>query len=310
MSDLLLIIDGNALVHRGFHALPPLTSPRGELVNAGFGAASMLLKPLADLRPRYAAAAFDTAAPTFRHEAYTEYKGTRGPAAEGLHEQFARVYELLDAFGVPIFRLDGYEADDLLGALACQATAQGVDVGILTGDLDALQLVVPPVRVLTSRRGLSDAVMYDEAAVRERYGLAPPQIVDYKALRGDSSDNIPGVPGIGDKTAARLVAEYGDVENLYAHLDALSPKLQQQLGPYANQVREAPRLAQIVTDLPVKLDLQACTVAGYDRTRVVSLFHDLGFRSLLGRLPPTPPGGGIAAPPADGAAKQPAPRAA
>src|SRR5829696_1556549 len=289
MSDLPLVVDGNSLVHRAFHALPPLTSSRGELVNAVFGVAQMLLKAFNDLRPRYAVAAFDTAAPTFRHEAYADYKGTRGPAAEGLHDQFGRVYELLAALSVSIFRLDGYEADDLLGALSEQACAQGADVVILTGDLDALQLVGPRVRVLTSRRGLSDTVVYDEAAVRERYGLAPAQIVDYKALRGDTSDNIPGVPGIGDKTASRLLAEYGTVDNLYAHLDALPARLQQQLGPYAEQVRDARHLAQIVTDLPVELRLADCAVAGYDRGKVVALFHELGFRSLLGRLPVIPP---------------------
>src|SRR5919199_693606 len=281
MSDRLLLLDGNALVHRGFHALQqPLTSPRGELVNAVYSVAMMLLKALGDLQPRYLVAAFDTAAPTFRHEAYAEYKGTRGPAAEGLHDQFGRVYELLEAFGSCIYRLDGYEADDLLGCLSQQAVAQGLEVVILTGDLDALQLVGPHVRVLTSRRGLSDTVLYDEAAVRERYGFEPPQLVDYKALRGDTSDNIPGVPGIGDKTASRLVADYGDVENLYAHLDDLPEKLRKQLASYADQVREARRLAEIVCDLPVQLELAQSEVSGYDRNKVVTLFHELGFRSL------------------------------
>ena len=285
MSKLLLAVDGNALVHRAFHALPPLTSPKGELVNAVYGVASMLLKTLAELRPQYMVACFDTAAPTFRHTAYEAYKGTRGHAPEGLHEQFARVYELFEAFGAPIYRLDGYEADDLLGALTRQAVAQGLDVVILTGDLDALQLVGPRVRVLASRRGVSDTTLYDEPAVRARYGLAPAQIVDFKALRGDPSDNIPGVPGIGDKTAAKLLADYGDVTNLYAHLEELPPKLRAQLAPYATQVQEARKLAQIVTDLPVVLDLQAASLADYSRARAVALFHELGFRSLLDRLP-------------------------
>src|SRR3954452_23726534 len=291
MSELLLVVDGNSLVHRAFHALPPLTSSRGELVNAVFGVAQMLLKAFNDLRPRYAVAAFDTAAPTFRHEAYADYKGTRGPAAEGLHDQFGRVYELLSALGVKIFRLDGYEADDLLGALSEQACAQGADVVILTGDLDALQLVGPHVRVLTSRRGLSDTVLYDEAAVRERYGFEPPQLVDYKALRGDTSDNIPGVPGIGDKTASRLVAEYGDVTNLYAHLDDLPEKQRKLLAPYADQVQPSRRLAQIVSDLPVTLDLAGSALTGYNRGQALALFHELGFRSLIDRLPMglTPP---------------------
>ncbi|HLH26387.1 MAG TPA: DNA polymerase I [Chloroflexota bacterium] len=302
-SGRLLLLDGNALVHRGFHALQqPLTSPRGELVNAVYGVAMMLLKALADLKPQYLTAAFDTAAPTFRHEAYADYKGTRGPAAEGLHDQFDRVYELLEAFGAGIYRLDGYEADDLLGALSQQAVAQGLEVVILTGDLDALQLVGPHVRVLTSRRGLSDTVMYDEAAVRERFGFAPPQLVDYKALRGDTSDNIPGVPGIGDKTASRLVAEYGDVANLYAHLDDLPEKQRKLLAPYADQVREARRLAQIVSDLPVQLDLAGSALSRYDRGKALALFHELGFRSLIDRLPPSPPaplpGGEGSGPPA------------
>jgi DNA polymerase-1 len=301
MSKLLLAVDGNALVHRAFHALPPLTSPQGELVNAVYGVASMLLKALAELRPQYLVACFDTAAPTFRHGTYEAYKATRTHAPEGLHEQFARVYQLFEAFGAPIYRLDGYEADDLLGTLARQAVAHGLDVVILTGDLDALQLVGPHVRVLASRRGVSDTVLYDEAAVRARYGLTPAQIVDFKALRGDPSDNIPGVPGIGDKTAAKLLADYGDVGNLYAHLDDLPAKLQAQLAPYAEQVQQARRLAQIVTDLPVTLDLQAASLGHYQRARVAALFHELGFRSLLDRLPPALPVGC-----ADGAVSHPA----
>src|SRR5579883_146381 len=291
MTKLLLAVDGNALVHRAFHALPPLTSPKGELVNAVYGVASMIFKALAELRPHYLVACFDTAAPTFRHGSYEAYKATRTHAPEGLHEQFARVYQLFEAFGAPIYRLDGYEADDLLGALARQAVAQGLDVVILTGDLDALQLVGPHVRVLASRRGVSDTVLYDEAAVRARYGLSPAQIVDFKALRGDTSDNIPGVPGIGDKTAAKLLADYGDVGTLYAHLDELPPKLRAQLAPYAEQVQQARQLAQIVTDLPVTLDLQAASLAHYQRARVAALFHELGFRSLLDRLPPALPAG-------------------
>ncbi len=294
-ADRLLLLDGNSLVHRAFHALPPMTSARGEMTNAVFGVTTMLLKALAELRPRYLAAAFDTAAPTFRHAAYADYKSTRAPTAAGLPEQFARVYQLLEAFGAQIWRLEGYEADDLLGALAQQAVAQGVEVVILTGDLDLLQLVGPHVSVLVPRRGVSDTVLYDEAAVRERYGLTPAQLVDYKALRGDPSDNIPGVPGIGDKTAAKLVAEYGDVANLYAHLDALPEKLRKQLAPYADQVREARRLAQIVTDLPVRLDLAACALTRYDRAKVVELFHELNFRSLLDRLPTLPNGPAAAA---------------
>ncbi|MBA2449486.1 MAG: DNA polymerase I, partial [Chloroflexi bacterium] len=205
MTDTLVLIDGHALVFRAFHAVPQLTSPKGELVNAVYGFTSMLFKAWRELRPRYVIATFDTSAQTFRRASYEAYKGTRGPQPEGIRPQFHHVYRLLEAMSIPVFTLDGYEADDLLGALSKQAAERGLDVVILTGDMDALQLVDPRVRVLTSRRGFSDTILYDEQAVRDRYGLDPRQLPDFKALRGDASDNIPGVPGIGDKTAAKLL---------------------------------------------------------------------------------------------------------
>ena len=284
MPDRIVLIDGHALVYRAYHALPPLTSPQGEVVNAVYGFAQMLTKALGDLKPRYLVATFDTSSQTFRREEFQAYKGTRQPAPDDLPAQFGHVYRLLEALQVPIYRLEGYEADDLLGTLASQATAKGLDAIILTGDMDALQLVGPQVRVLTSRRGFSDTVLYDEQQVRERYGLEPRQLADFKALRGDTSDNIPGVPGIGDKTAAKLLAQYERVENLYQHLEQLPEKQSKLLASYAQQVTLAKRLATIVCELDVQLDLEAAELHQVsDAAR--HILHDLGFRSLVDRLP-------------------------
>lgn len=285
MSDLIVLIDGNALVHRAFHALPALHSPTGELTNATYGFTSMLLKVWRELAPRYIVAAFDSRGPTFRRQEFEAYKATRGPAPEGLSHQFGRVFQILEAFNIPIYQLQGYEADDLLGALALQAVKSGLKVVILTGDLDALQLVQPDVQVLAPQRGFTDTRLYDEAAVLERYGLRPPQLVDLRALRGDVSDNIPGVPGIGEKTATKLLSEYGTVENLLANLDRLPARVREALGPYQEQVLLAKRLARIETDLPVDLDLSQADLKSYDRQRVLEIFRELGFRSLVDRLP-------------------------
>lgn len=283
-DDLLVLIDGHALVHRAFHALPELTTSRGELVNAVFGFASMLVKVCAELRPQYLEAAFDTPAKTFRHTEFDEYKATRAPSPNGLREQFPLVFELLETLAVPIVRADGFEADDVLGTLARQAVAQGREVVILTGDTDVLQLVGPHVRVLTSRRGFSDTVMYDEQAVRERYALEPPQIVDYKALCGDTSDNIPGVPGVGPKTAAKLLQQFGTVEGILDHLDELPEKQRLLFEQYRDQLARSKRLATIVTDVPVSLDLEAAEFRRFDREKVGALLRDLGFRTLIDRF--------------------------
>ncbi len=285
MAARIVLIDGNALVHRAFHALPPLTSPKGELVNATYGVASMLLKVLAELHPEYVAAAFDTPVPTFRHREYDAYKAQRGPAPEGLSEQFARVHEFMDAMGIPSYHVDGFEADDVLGTLTRQAREQGLDVVILTGDTDALQLVAPGVEVLTSRRGFSDTVLYGEQNVQERYGIPASQLVDLKGLKGDTSDNIPGVPGIGEKTASKLIGEYRTLEGIYDNLDKLTPKLKLLLETHRDQAFHSRYLSRIVTDVPVNLELDRCTTGAFDRQRLVEFFRELGFKSLADRIP-------------------------
>lgn len=285
MPETIALIDGNSLVYRAFHALPALTSASGELANATYGFTMMLMRAREDLRPDYIAAAFDTPRPTFRHERYASYKATRPAMPDGLAQQFERVYEILEVFGIPVYRLDGVEADDLLGTFAGQAAHQGLDVVIITGDTDALQLVGPQVKVLAPRRGVTDAVLYDEAAVRARYGLEPAQLVDFKGLRGDVSDNIPGVPGIGDKTAAKLLGDFGSVEGILANLDRLPAKQQQQIRPYVEQLTMARELARIVCDVPATLSLADAAARPPDRERALALFHELGFRTLIDRLP-------------------------
>lgn len=285
MADTVLLVDGNSLVHRAFHATPPMTTTRGELTNAVYAFARMLFRALNTLKPDYAVVAFDRQAPTFRHVEFDQYKAHRAPAPEGLFEQFGRVHQLVEALSLQTCEVDGYEADDVLATLAAQAVQQGLDVVIVTGDTDALQLVSDRVRVLMPRKGMSDTVLYDVAAVKERYGLAPSQLVDFKALKGDPSDNIPGVPGIGEKTAARLLARYGTIDNLLDHLDELEPRIAQALRQSAEQLVQTRRLITMVADAPVRLDLEAARVGGYDPERLNELLRVLEFRIPPNELP-------------------------
>ncbi|MBX5450771.1 DNA polymerase I [Thermogemmatispora sp.] len=282
----LLLVDGHALIHRAFHALPEmLTTSSGEAVNAVFGFASMLLKALADVRPAYVAVTFDRSVPTFRHAALPTYKAQRPPLPPVMRSQFERIRELVQAFNFPVYELDGFEADDLLGTLARQATEQGLETIILTGDMDTLQLVDDCVRVMVAKRGISEVTVYDRAAVRARYGIEPGQLPDFKGLVGDPSDNIPGVPGIGEKTASRLIASYGSLEGVLEHLAELKPKEQKALSAAREQALQSKYLATIVRDAPVQLDLAACDIRRFNRERALALFRTLEFHSLVDRLP-------------------------
>jgi len=208
-----MLIDGNALVHRGYHAVPALTNKDGEHTNAVYGFAMILLRAIKDLKPTHIACSFDLAGPTFRDEMYADYKGTRVKGDDELYMQFPRIKELVRALNIPIFEIEGFEADDVLGTLAthiCEKHPDGdCEVMIATGDLDSLQLVNECVKIYTLRKGINDTAVYDIAAVKDRYGLAPKQMIDYKALRGDPSDNIKGVKGIGEKTAGELIQNFG-----------------------------------------------------------------------------------------------------
>jgi DNA polymerase-1 len=286
VRERLILIDTHSLVYRGFFAIPPLTTTKGELSNATFGFATIFLKAIEEIRPQHMAAALDLPTKTFRHEADERYKATRKPMPDELRPQFERVKELLDRFGVPMYAVPGYEADDVIGALSRQADAAGLEAIIVSGDLDPLQLVTPNVKLFTTRMGFQNTVVYDEARIAERYGLRPSQMVEFKALKGDTTDNIPGVPGVGEKTAAKLIAENGNLEGVYADLSRFTPKLREGLAANREQVFKSRVMATIVTDLPVTLELDRTRWRGYDRAAVLELFHDLEFRSLIPRLPP------------------------
>jgi len=288
-KPLLVLFDGNALIHRAFHALPPLTvSKTGEMVSAVYGFALMLLKVINELKPSHYAIAFDKAAPTFRHQMFEQYKAQRPPTPDELVNQLGRVRQLVEAFHIPIFELEGYEADDLLGTLSQQASNQDIDAIIVTGDADTMQLVSPRVRVLYPRpgRAFSDTMLYDETAVSQKYGVKPEQIADFKGLVGDPSDNIPGVPGIGAKTAVKLIHQFGSIEQIYDHIDQVTPaKLQALLRENEAIARQSKELTTIVTQTPVSLNLDDCQLGQYDRSQVTELFRELEFVSLLPKLP-------------------------
>ena len=289
IKNRLLLIDGNNLVHRAYHALPPLTVRKtGEVVNAVYGFASMLIKVLNDQKPTHYAMAFDKKGPTFRHAMYDAYKAQRPKMAEDLSPQISRVRELVEQFNIPIFEAEGYEADDVLGTLAKQAAGEGVETVILTGDADTMQLVEPGVGVLypKARQGFSDTSLFDSEAVKEKYGVGPEHITDLKAMVGDPSDNIPGVHGIGQKTAAKLIERFGGIDDIYEHLEEVEPaRVREKLKEGENLARQSKELATIVLDVPVRIDLDKARVTTYDRDRVAAMFRELEFFTLLNRLP-------------------------
>jgi DNA polymerase I len=284
--DRLMLIDGFGLVYRGYYALPPLTTSKGELVNGVFGFASIVLRGIADLRPDYIAVAFDLSGPTFRHEQYAAYKATRTRMPDDLAAQFPKVREVVKALRIPTYEQAGYEADDAIGTLTVQAEAANVETTIVSVDLDMLQLVSDRTRLMTTRSGVENTVIYDPARIWERYQLRPDQMIDYKALKGDPTDNIPGVPGVGEKTAAKLVAEFGTLEAMYERIADVKPeKLRDKLIEHRDQVFEGRELSRIVRDLPLTLDLEAARLGDYDRDTVLRLFREYEFRTLIERLP-------------------------
>jgi len=291
MAKKLMLIDGHSLAYRAFFALPVdgFSTSDGELTNAVYGFTMMLLHALQSEKPDYIAVTFDAPAATFRHEEFEEYKAHRPPMQEEMRSQMERIRQVVQTMNIPLFELPGYEADDLIGALAQQATNSEAETVIVTGDNDALQLVSPTVTVMTpggySQR-FSDARLYDEEAVRGKYGIDPVLLADYKGLVGDKSDNIPGVTGVGDKTARQLIQRYGTVEKIYEHLEEIdSTRAKKALTGQEEQALLSKRLATIVTDVPISLDLELCRTGDYDREEVTELFRKLEFRSLVQRLP-------------------------
>ncbi|MCX8052166.1 MAG: DNA polymerase I [Armatimonadetes bacterium] len=285
MAKKLIAIDGNSLLYRAFFAVRYLSTSEGQPTNAIFGLTSMLLKVLEE-KPDYIAVAFDTPRPTFRHEEFPDYKAQRKAIPEALLQQTEIARELVRAFNIPVVEVPGYEADDIIGAIAREAEKQGVETLIVTGDLDTLQLVNEHTKVMTTQKGVSDTIVYDAYAVKDRFGLAPKQMTDYKGLKGDPSDNIPGVPGIGEKTAIELLKQYGTLENLLEHISELPEgRVKKALEEHRELARLSKRLATIVTDLPDKPNLEQFRTREPDYDALRDLFVRLEFKTFLKRLP-------------------------
>src|SRR6202049_56305 len=266
-----------------------MSTSAGEVTNAVYGFTSMLAIVLAS-RPEYAVAAFDVGAPTFRTKEYVEYKAGRRAMPEDLRPQLEKVREVLQAFSIPIYGIAGFEADALIGTMSRIAEERGHAVTIISGDLDCLQLVSESVEALVPRRGITDTFMYGPDQVRQRYGFEPAQLIDLKALRGDTSDNVPGVPGVGDKTAAKLVQDFGTIEALLERVDELPDgRLKTSLKANEEQVRLGKRMVTIVRDVPIELDLEHARWTRYDYEKVRLVFARLEFRQLLRRFPPPDP---------------------
>ncbi len=290
-SKKLIIIDGNALIHRSFHALPlTMTTKKGEIVNAIYGFTAVLIKAIREFKPDYIVLTLDKKGPTFRHKEYKEYKATRVKAPDELYAQIPRIKEIAKAFNIPILEKQGFEADDLIGTIV-QKINGNIEKIIVTGDLDTLQLIDDYTRVYTMSRGLSDSVIYDKKTLQEKYGLTPDQIIDFKALRGDPSDNIPGVPGIGEKTATMLLTKFGTLENLYKELEKNSPKIKELklrivelLQKHKKEAFLSKKLATIKKDVPIEFDLEKAQWGHFDIDKIIKLFSQLEFKSLLPRL--------------------------
>jgi len=280
-QDTILLIDGNSLVHRAFHAVPPLTTSKGLLTNAIYGFTSMLLKLLAKIRPERIAVAFDTGKKTFRHNDYDQYKAQRSPTPDDLRPQFPILKDVLRAMRIKIIEVEGYEADDLLGTLSAKAEQAGLKTLIVTGDRDTLQLVSPLTRVLLTKKGISELDEYDESKIWDRYGITPKQYVDLKGMTGDPSDNVPGISGIGEKTATRLLKEYGTLEEILAHADELTGRTRELVKTFGHQARFSKQLVTICREVPVDIDLEHCCWQGPDYKELLELFKKLEFKTLI-----------------------------
>lgn len=284
----LVLFDGHAILHRAFHALPPLTTKSGEPINAVYGLVSMLLRVITDLNPTHIAICFDVKAPTFRHTEFKEYQSQRAPTVDELSSQIPKAKRVVEAFGIPIFEKAGFEADDLLGTIADKIgkTSDG-EVIIVTGDRDLLQLVNPKVKLYMPLLGLSSGKLYGEQETKERMGVAPNLIPEFKALVGDPSDNYPGVPGVGPKTAISLLEKYGSVDAIYKNLKDIPSKLREKLTSGEDSARLSHRLATIVTDVPIVFKLEECGGWKVDSQKVLELFAEYGFKTLTERVKKT-----------------------
>ncbi len=282
----LVVIDGNHLIHRAFYAIQsPLRTSNGEQTNAIYGFASMVLNIIESEHPDYIAMTFDERAPTFRHEAHDGYKATRKKTPDELHAQVPRIREMVKCFNMPIFSKEGYEADDMMGTLAKKAENEGISTHIVTGDMDMLQLINDNIIVAFPHKGYKEPTFFDAKAVHEKYQIYPDQVVDYKALVGDTSDNIKGVDGIGPKGASNLLAEYKTLDGIYDHLDDIaSVNMRNKLVNDRDAAYFAKSLAQIVTDVPCEFNKEDAELGKLDYRALLKFFEEMEMKSLQNRL--------------------------
>ena len=293
-NKIFIIIDSNALIHRAYHALPPLKTKNGESINAVYGFLLVFLKAIKEFHPEYIAAAFDLKAPTFRHNHFKEYKAKRPKMPDEFYQQIPIIKDFLKAFNVPIFEKEGFEADDIIGTISdlLSKNEKDLEIIILTGDSDMFQLINKNTKVYAPRKGLKDTLLYDEEKIREKYNLTPDQLIDFKALKGDASDNISGVKGIGEKTAIELIRKFKNLENLYKEIEnetEESKEIKERIKEILIKNKEAAffskMLVEIRKDAPIDFKLENCQWKGYNKKNAEELLKNYEFFTLINKLP-------------------------
>ncbi|HOK00610.1 MAG TPA: 5'-3' exonuclease H3TH domain-containing protein [Candidatus Pacearchaeota archaeon] len=293
-NKIFIIIDSNALIHRAYHALPPLKTKNGELINAVYGFLLVFLKAIKEFHPEYIAAAFDLKAPTFRHNHFKEYKAKRPKMPDEFYQQIPIIKDFLKAFNVPIFEKEGFEADDIIGTISdlLSKNEKDLEIIILTGDSDIFQLINKNTKVYAPKKGLKDTLLYDEEKIREKYNLTPDQLIDFKSLKGDASDNISGVKGIGEKTAIELIRKFKNLENLYKEIEnetEESKEIKERIKEILIKNKEAAffskMLVEIRKDAPIDFKLENCQWKGYNKKNVEELLKNYEFFTLINKLP-------------------------
>jgi len=286
MGKRLIIIDSNSVIHRAFHALPPLTNKKGETVNAVYGFLSVFLKAIKDFNPEFIAACFDFPAPTFRHKKFKKYKAKRAPAPQELYSQIPKVKKVLKDLGVSVFEASGFEGDDIIGTISRSFSKKQLfnpESIILSGDLDVLQLVDKNTKVYNLKKGVKNIILYDEQEVKEKYGFSADKIIDFKSLRGDPSDNIPGALGIGEKGATALIKKFGNIDNLYNKIETVDQKTKEKLLKSKDQVFLSRELVKIDTNAPVSFNFKKCRWKN-NKKEIIKALEEFGFQSLIKRF--------------------------
>ncbi|MBW4873951.1 MAG: DNA polymerase I, partial [Paeniclostridium sp.] len=284
MDKTLVIIDGNSIINRAFYALPDLTNKQGLHTNAIYGFTTMLFKIIENYKPTHISVAFDKKAPTFRHLEYKEYKAGRKKMPDELREQIEPLKNVLDAFKINRLELEGYEADDIIGTVSLKAEKEGYKVFIVTGDKDAIQLASKTTTTLITKKGVGEVDEFDFDEVMKKYEMTPNQFIDLKGLMGDKSDNIPGVPGIGEVTGIKLIKEFGSIENIIENVDSIKGSSRKKIEEHKDLAIMSKRLATIIRDVPIDITIDDLSFGDYDKANVIDVFNELGFNSLISRI--------------------------